>query len=142
MKLDYGSGSKPKSGFLTSDFVGTPNYDFYIEDYKVMGAKDGCFDVIHCRNVIHHIPEKDLPKLFDEFKRLLKNDGELIISEPMEEFHLQNLILDIIWYRFLIYDDKIMLPQKYIDYKKYLNCFDIINTEKDYKNEVIICKKK
>ena len=142
MKLDYGSGSQPKEGFLSSDFCGMPHYDFYIKDYKVIGVKDHSFDVIHCRNVIHHIPKADLPRLFDEFKRLLKHDGQLIISEPREEFHKQNLILDIIWYRFLTNNRDIMLPQEYVDYKQYLNDFEIVETENEFNNEIITYKMK
>lgn len=141
MKLDYGSGSQPKEGFLTSDFIGTPTYDFYVKDYKVVDAKDNSFDSIHCRNVIHHIPEKDLPILFDEFKRLLKPNGQLIISEPRKEFHKQNLILDIIWYRFLKDDREIILPQEYVDYKQYLTDFEIIKSENEFNNEIITCRK-
>jgi 2-polyprenyl-3-methyl-5-hydroxy-6-metoxy-1,4-benzoquinol methylase len=140
MKLDYGSGSQPKEGFLTSDFVGTPIYDFYVKDYRVVDAKDNSFDSIHCRNVIHHIPEKDLPILFDEFRRLLKPNGQLIISEPRKEFHKQNLILDIIWYRFLKDDREIIIPQEYVDYKQYLNDFEIIGIENEFNNEIITCK--
>lgn len=140
MKLDYGSGRQPKEGFLSSDFVGTPNYDFYIKDYRVIGVKDHSVEVLHCRNVIHHIPEKDLPKLFAEFKRLLKHNGKLIISEPREEYHLQNKILDIIWYRFLTYDKDIMIPQEYVDYKKYLTDFNIVDIENEFNNEIITCK--
>lgn len=140
MKLDYGSGRQPKQGFLTSDFVGTPNYDYYIKDYKVLGAKDHSFEAIHCRNVIHHIPEQDLPTLFNEFKRLLKKDGLLIISEPRKEFHEQNKLLDWIWYRHLVNDTNIMIPDEYVDYKQYLVDFDIIHSEDEYNNEVITLK--
>lgn len=142
MKLDYGSGRQPKQGFMSSDFCGSPNYDFYIRDYKVLDAKDHSFDVIHCRNVIHHIPEKDLPKLFAEFKRLLKHDGQLIISEPRKEFHEQNKFLDLIWYRFLTYDNKIMIPDEYVNYKQYLGDFDIMSTIDEYNNEIITFKQK
>lgn len=143
MKLDYGSGRQPKDGFLSSDFIGTPNYDFYIKDYKVIGAKDRSFEAIHCRNVIHHIPEKDLPVLFREFKRLLQPGGQLIISEPRKEFHKQNLILDLIWYRFLTYDKDIMIPpQEYVDYKQYLTDFELLETEYEHNNEIILCKAK
>ena len=142
MKLDYGSGRQPKQGFMSSDFCGSPNYDFYIRDYKVLDTKDHSFDVIHCRNVIHHIPEKDLPKLFAEFKRLLKHDGQLIISEPRKEFHEQNKFLDLIWYRFLTYDDKIMIPDEYVDYKQYLGDFDIVSVVDEYNNEIITFKQK
>ncbi len=141
MKLDYGSGRQPKTGFKSSDFCGAPNYDFYIKDYKVLDTEDKSCDVIHCRNVIHHIPEEDLPLLFAEFKRLLKDDGELIISEPREEFHKQNLILDLIWYRFLVNDDKIMIPYKYVNYKKYLVDFEKISSYDEYNNEIITFRK-
>ncbi|UUV46596.1 class I SAM-dependent methyltransferase [Bacillus phage vB_BanS-Thrax3] len=140
MKLDYGSGRQPKAGYLTSDFVGTPNYDYYIKDYKVLGAKDHSFEAIHCRNVIHHIPEEDLPTLFNEFKRLLKKDGLLIISEPRKEFHEQNKLLDWIWYRHIVNDTSIMIPDEYVDYKQYLNDFDIIDTVDEYNNEIITLK--
>lgn len=140
MKLDYGSGRQPKQGFLTSDFVGTPNYDYYIKDYKVLGAKDHSFEAIHCRNVIHHIPEQDLPTLFNEFKRLLKKDGLLIISEPRKEFHEQNKLLDWIWYRHLVNDTNIMIPDEYVDYKQYLVDFDIVSSQDEYNNEIITLK--
>lgn len=142
MKLDYGSGRQPKQGFMSSDFCGSPNYDFYIRDYKVLDTKDHSFDVIHCRNVIHHIPEKDLSLLFAEFKRLLKYDGQLIISEPRKEFHEQNKFLDLIWYRFLTHDDKIMIPDEYVDYKQYLDDFDMVSVTDEYQNEIIIFKQK
>ena len=137
-KLDYGSGRQPKKGFLSSDFCGSPGYDFYIKDYRVLGAKDHSFDVIHCRNVIHHIPESDLPLLFNEFKRLLKPNGHLILSEPRKEFHMQNKILDIIWYRFLVNDRKIKVPDAYVDYKSYLEGFNSLYAYYQYQNEILI----
>lgn len=137
MKLDYGAGSQPKEGFLTADFVGTPNYDFYIKDYRVIGAKDHSFNVIHCRNVLHHIAERDLPILFAEFKRLLKPDGTLIISEPREEFHEQNKLLDLLWYRFLTVDRNILIPTEYVDYKVYLTDFTVMETRNEFNNEIL-----
>lgn len=141
-KLDYGSGSNPKPGFKSSDFCGSPGYDYYIRNYVVLDAKDHSFDVIHCRNVIHHIPEKDLHKLFAEFNRLLKRDGQLIISEPRKEFHEQNKLLDIIWYRWININYDIMIPRGYVDYKKYLNEFIEIMSFDHYNNEVITFQKK
>ncbi|AGI11830.1 SAM-dependent methyltransferase [Bacillus phage vB_BanS-Tsamsa] len=141
MKLDYGSGRQPKQGFKTSDFTGAPNYDFMIKNYEVIGAKSGQFEAIHVRNVLHHIPEKDLPTLFLEFSRLLADGGTLIISEPREEFHEQNKKLDWIWYRFLVNDTKIMIPDEYVDYKKYLVDFEMVESFDEYNNEVITYKK-
>lgn len=140
MKLDYGSGSQPKEGFMSSDYIGTPNYDFYIKDYKVVDAKSHTFDIVHCRNVIHHIPECDLPRLFNEFKRLLRPDGKLIISEPRKEFHKRNQILDIVWYRFINKNFDIMIPQEYVDYRKYMKDFIIVSEEHEFSNEILTCK--
>ncbi|AID17831.1 SAM-dependent methyltransferase [Bacillus phage JBP901] len=137
MKLDYGSGRQPKQGFKSSDFIGTPCYDYYIKDYKVLDLADNTCDVIHCRNVIHHIPKKDLPILFAEFKRLLKPGGKLIISEPREEFHKQNLILDLIWYRWVNYDTNIMIPYEYVNYKEFLTDFTLLSTADEYNNEIL-----
>ena len=138
MKLDYGSGNQPLVGFKSSDYTGTPNYDFYIEDYVVQELEDNSCDYLHCRNVLHHIPECDLPLVFGEFKRLLRPTGTLIISEPRPEHHLQNKILDIIWYRFLIRNNNIMIPDKYVDYKQYLSDFEIVYTLDEYNNEVLL----
>lgn len=140
--LDYGSGGNPKVGFKSSDFCGSPGYDYYIKDYKVLNAEDHSFDVIHCRNVIHHIPENDLPKLFSEFSRLLKEGGQLIISEPREEFHEQNKLLDIIWYRWINVNHDIMIPDKYVDYKKYLDKFEMVSSYNEFNNEIISYEKK
>lgn len=139
MKLDYGSGRQPKQGFMSSDFCGAPNYDFYIEDYVVQDLPDNSCSYIHCRNVIHHIPEKDLHKLVAEFRRLLKPDGVLIISEPRKEFHVQNKILDIVWYRFLVNDRTIMVPNDYVDYKMYFKpFFDVLSTTNEFNNEILV----
>lgn len=138
VKLDYGSGSKPYQDYSTSDIVGTSNYDYFIQNYKISELSDGSCESIHCRNVIHHIPETDLHILFSEFKRLLKEDGTLIISEPRKEFHEQNLFLDKLWYRFLTVNHDIMLPIIYVDYKVHLaEYFDVVETHDDINNEVL-----
>lgn len=141
MKLDYGSGSQPKQGFKSSDFCGKPAYDYYIKDYKVLDTEDNSCEVIHCRNVIHHIPEQDLSILFNEFDRLLQDDGILIISEPREEFHEQNKFLDMLWYNFLVKDDMIIIPDQYVNYKKYLTMFEVVDIMEEYQNEILILRK-
>lgn len=141
MRLDYGSGRQPKKGFMSSDFCGAPNYDFYIEDYVVQDLGDDSCEVIHCRNVIHHIPKQDLPKLVDEFRRLLKPGGKLIISEPRKEFHEQNKLLDIIWYRHIVRDTSIMIPSEYVNYKMYFKpFFDVLSVRNEFNNEILILR--
>lgn len=133
--LDYGSGRKPREGFSTSDYSGLPIYDYMIKDYKVLGVKEGEYDIIYCRNVLHHIPEVDLVKVVDEFRRILKLGGKLIISEPKEAYFTENKILDIIWYRFLYYDREVHIPIEYVDYRKYLTGFIEVSSKEILNNE-------
>lgn len=142
LRLDYGSGSKPKKGFKSSDFIGRPGFDYYIQNYKISEIEDQTVDEIHCRNVIHHIPENDLNLLFAEFERIIKPNGKIVISEPREEYFVQNKILDIIWYRWISTDYSIKLPENYyVNYKKYLKKFKQVKKYNDEKNEVILLKK-
>lgn len=143
MKLDYGSGSKPRKGFLTSDFTGAPFLDYHIENLQVLNAEDKSFDVIWCRNVIHHIAPNQLEKLFSEFDRLLKRDGHLIISEPKSEHQKRNLILDVIWYRFLEQNYRISLPVVGVNYEDYLpgNFLSKRSYQEKGNNEVVIYEK-
>jgi len=141
--LDYGSGSKPKKEYKTSDMTGSPRFDFHIQNYRVQDLENGEVDSLHCRNVIHHIRPEDLKKVFREFERLVRKGGKLIISEPMEKYFIQNKILDLIWYRFLYYDRDIYLPREYVDFKDFIdkNEFKLLKVEKDNKNEVLTYKR-
>lgn len=134
--LDFGSGYNPIENYLSCDITGAPylDYLFDVEKYRIIGVDDNYFDKIYCRNVIHHIP--DLKKLFIEFQRVLKIDGELIIIEPKKEYYKPNLILDIIWYRYIIPRYEIWFSTNYRDYVKILLTFNfqkIKNTEVEEK---------
>lgn len=127
LKLDFGSGHNPRKGFKTCDITQAPylDYAFDPETYKVT-CEDHVFDEIIIRNVLHHI--KDLESLFKEMKRILTNNGKLIIVEPRKEFYQQNLNLDILWYRYII-------PRYEIWYSRfYRDCIEIAKTFFKVKN--------
>lgn len=114
--LDFGSGYNPKDGYLTCDRTSSPKLDFVFDPdaYKIIDVDDNHFDVIRCRNVIHHV--HDLRKLFLEFQRTLKVNGKLIIIEPTRKSYKSNLILDILWYRFVIPRYEVWFSPKYREY--------------------------
>src|SRR5699024_4300544 len=143
MNIDYRSGRKYHKGYKTSDFTRSPAYAYMIEDYLIKEIKDGEVKRLRCRNVLHHIRPNDLPKVFNEFSRLLCDGGELIISEPREEYFKQNKILDLIWYRFLYDDRKIYIPEYYVNFEDYINkeVFKRTSHKIDIKNDVITYKK-
>lgn len=144
MLLDYGSGRKYPMNYKTSDFTGSPKYDFMIQDYKIEEINDGDVNALRCRNVLHHIKPKDMDELINEFLRLLGDDGVLIVSEPKEEFFVENRTLDLIWYRFLTEDYNIYIPNKYYNYRTHFEKhFQLIIESYDgIKNEVLLFKKR
>jgi len=55
--------------------------------YKTIGSShfpvsDGVIDYILIISVLHHIPDSNIHAYFEEFKRILKPDGKIILIEP------------------------------------------------------------
>lgn len=61
--------------------AGVPNLKFYHMDATKTEFKDACFDKISMALVLHEMPEELAGRVICELKRLLKDNGELIITE-------------------------------------------------------------
>jgi len=138
-KLDFGSGYNPKSDYETCDIYGYVDHYFDPVEYKI-DVKDKSFDIIRCRNVIHHI--KDLSKLSFEFSRILKDGGILEITEARKEHYRANYFLDWLWYRFIIPRYEIWFSRKYRDCNKYFDEFDLEDYNTLKEKEIFIFIKK
>lgn len=114
-KLDFGSGHRPRPGYMTCDIVGRPDFYFDPENYHIEDVPDGYFDEIICFNVLHHV--KDLDRLAQEFERVLKIGGKLIIGEPKKDCYEANKALDYLWYRWIIPRHYIWWSQTYRDWR-------------------------
>lgn len=57
------------------------NVKFYQMDETDMKFKDRCFDMVSIALVLHETDEEVSGKLILEAKRVLKDDGEIIITE-------------------------------------------------------------
>jgi SAM-dependent methyltransferase len=121
-KLDFGSGYNPEKEYETCDIYGHVDYFFDPISYKI-DVEDELFDVIRCRNVIHHI--KDIDRLSKEFNRILKKGGILEITEARKEYYSSNYYLDYLWYRFIIPRYEVWFSKKYRNCKNYFKEFDL-----------------
>ena len=52
-------------------------------DANTLPFKDNFFDEIYCYEVLEHV--KNLDKVLDEIKRVLKNKGKFILTVPLKE---------------------------------------------------------
>lgn len=70
------------------------------------------------RNVVHHLP--DMRRTFECLLRYLKDGGTIQIIDARKEYFKQNVILDILWYRYVIPRPEIWFSTIYRDYFKVL----------------------
>lgn len=134
IKLDFGSGYNPMHDYKTCDIYGYVDYYFDPIEYKI-DAEDNTFDVIRCRNVIHHI--KDIHKLSKEFKRVLKTNGILEITEARKDYYTSNYYLDYLWYRYIIPRYEVWFCDHYRNCKDHftnfhLEFYDIIDEKERF----------
>jgi len=92
--LDVGAGNKPYENLFTDctyesceheiihkeTNVSNDDHTFYCDITKKIPKVDNCYDLIICNEVLEHINEPSLA--LDEFYRILKPEGKLIITAP------------------------------------------------------------
>jgi ubiquinone/menaquinone biosynthesis C-methylase UbiE len=61
------------------------NLEFFVGDVLDIPVKDNSVDIITCFETLEHVDEHE--KVFQEFKRVLKNNGLLIISSPNKKYY-------------------------------------------------------
>lgn len=112
MKLDFGSGHNPRKGFKTSDITSSPFLDYVInpETYQV-SCENNIFDEVLVRNVFHHIKNPD--SLFKELSRITKPNGKIVIVDAREEYYRANVVLDVVWYRYIFSRQDIWICNQY-----------------------------
>lgn len=137
LKIDFGSGYNPNKGYKTCDITYSPTLD-YVYDIKkqtILELEENTVDEFYLKNVVHHI--KELEVTFLVLKKYLKKGGKLHIIDANEKYFKQNVILDILWYRWLIPQQEIWFSRNYRDYKKILKelgftkQLDLQNQEKE-----------
>lgn len=136
IKLDYGSGYAPKAGYKTADIYGRP--DFYIskETNQVIGLNRNSCKVVRMKNVFHHVLETE--KLDQEMKRLVNQEGRLVVIEPTKEDYQANIFLDRLWYRGIIPRPEIVWSEKYRDIPKSFKSFKLLKIIKQKPYEIFI----
>lgn len=123
--LDFGCGAKSfLLGCVTKKIKLGIGLDYEVKDakeenveyvnYKFDGKlpfKDEFFNKIFLLAVLEHIEVDQVEKLFLEFKRILKNSGEIILTTPTPVS--KNML------EFLAYKMKIISSEEIRDHKKY-----------------------
>lgn len=65
------------------------NLDYFVADATVMDFSDGQFDAIVSIETFEHIPPEKALQFLEEFRRVLKPGGTLVISTPNHDVYSQ-----------------------------------------------------
>ena len=116
LKIDFGSGYNPNKEYKTCDITFLPNLDYAYDIFNntIIGLEENTVDEFYLRNVVHHI--KDLDATFEMLYRYLKPGGIIKIIDVRKEYFKKNVILDIIWYRYVIPRYEIWFSRTYREY--------------------------
>jgi GT2 family glycosyltransferase/predicted SAM-dependent methyltransferase len=92
LKINLGCGTAQYSGYLNIDLDETSKYDIISGISDLSFLKDGSCSEIRALHVLEHINPFDLYKTFDEWIRILKPSGKIVIEVPnlrtcFEEFN-------------------------------------------------------
>lgn len=74
-----------------------------VGDGNYLPVKDGSFDRVVCRGVIHHIPNMNLT--LNEVHRILKKDGVFVFSEPCNDSFFIRLARKIMYKKSKSFDE-------------------------------------
>lgn len=120
LKIDFGSGYNPNKDYKICDITYLPNLDYVYdqENNVIIGCEKVSVDEFYLRNVVHHIP--DMERTFKCLLKYLKDDGEIKIIDVRKEYFKQNVILDTLWYRYVIPRYEVWFSNYYRDYFKVL----------------------
>ncbi len=80
-----------------------PKGKYFVMDGQQLNFSNSFFDIIFLNATIHHMPDEAVKNCFQEIFRTLKNDGVVIIAEPVHTkgWHLSNFLLSLDRGRFI-----------------------------------------
>lgn len=80
IQLEIGSGPNKRAGWITLDMC--KGVDVYWDLRNKTPFKDESFDRIYCSHVLEHFSYQDLRVVLREMHRILRPNGEFLISVP------------------------------------------------------------
>lgn len=80
-KLEIGSGTKPKEGYLHFDIRDIDQTDI-VGDARKLPFEDNSFQEVFSRFFLEHLPRSDAKIVLNEIYRVLENKGKIEIIVP------------------------------------------------------------
>ncbi|MDX6537208.1 MAG: hypothetical protein QOD37_1549 [Gaiellales bacterium] len=83
MKINIGSGAVPLPGFVNVDALpDAPGVDVVADISERLPFDDGSADTIYAAHILEHFPTDTVPGLLADWRRVLRDGGELLVAVP------------------------------------------------------------
>jgi predicted SAM-dependent methyltransferase len=83
LRLNLGSGRAPIAGFVNVDILpDEPGVDVVADIAEPLPFEDGAVDLIYASHVLEHFPHDDVPRILSQWRKVLRDGGELLIGVP------------------------------------------------------------
>ena len=77
--------------------LGHKNYSLELGDAYNLSYPDGMFDIVMNNYMFDLLPERDFPLVLNEFKRVLRPGGRLIMANMTKALHWYNSISELVY---------------------------------------------
>ena len=83
MRINLGSGERPIHGFVNVDALpGAPGVDVVADISQRLPFEDGSASLIYAAHLLEHFPHAEVPRLLREWRRVLRDGGQLLVAVP------------------------------------------------------------
>lgn len=82
MKLHIGCGAKVLSGYKNIDLLDLPHIDYKTSADNLSMIEDNSIEEIYACHILEHFGRHDVPRVLEEWYRVLKKGGVLRIAVP------------------------------------------------------------
>jgi ubiquinone/menaquinone biosynthesis C-methylase UbiE len=93
MKNNHYTGVDIQPEYINKAKLLFPNGNFICQDARSLKFNDSSFDIALFNGVVHHMDDDLFKNCLNEVKRIIKNDGLILISEPV--FNYKDLLSTI-----------------------------------------------
>lgn len=83
LRINIGSGTVPLDGFVNVDALpDAPGVDVVADISEPLPFEDGSADMLYAAHILEHFPTDAVPGLLADWRRVLKDGGELLVAVP------------------------------------------------------------
>lgn len=80
--INLGCGPRTLAGFVNVDLLDAPGVDVVADVSSPLPFRDGQADLVYASHVLEHLPTAQVPAVLREWRRLLRDGGEVLIAVP------------------------------------------------------------